>query len=157
MTNNRAIFSKIGTFFFITIILISSFQVFALQNKLLIERQFISKPINNLLDDSYDLLIIAPTKFTPYLQPLVDHKNKYGIKTKLVDDEEVYQQIYWTGSDDAENIKYFIKEAYENWEIKYVLLVGGNSYAIYISQIFMTLKVIFQVGMTTKMESLVNG
>lgn len=126
MTNNRAIFFKIGTFFFITIILISSFQVFALQNKLLIERQFISQTINNSLDDSYDLLIIAPTKFTPYLQSLVDHKNKYGIKTKLIDDEEVYQQIYWTGSDDAEKIKYFIKEAYENWEIKYVLLVGGR-------------------------------
>ena len=33
--------------------------------------------------------------------------------------------MYWHGRDNAEKIKYFIKDSIENWGIKYVLLVGG--------------------------------
>jgi len=75
----------------------------------------------------YDLLIIAPKQFTRYIQPLVEHKNKFGVKTVLVDTDEVYRQMHWEGRDDAEKIKYFIKKAVEEWQIKYVLLFGGRS------------------------------
>jgi len=75
---------------------------------------------------SYDLLVITPNKFSNSLQPLVNHKNKYGVKTKIVETEEVYQQIFWKGKDNAEKIKYFIKESIEAWNISYVLLVGGR-------------------------------
>ena len=75
--------------------------------------------------DIYDLLIIAPKQFTKALQPLVCHKSNHGIKTKLVTLNEVYDKMYWHGRDKAEKIKYFIKDAIENWGIKYVLLVGG--------------------------------
>ena len=81
---------------------------------------------NRLFTDGvYDLLIITPRIFSKDVIPLVNHKNKFGVKTILVDVEDVYQQMFWHGRDDAEKIKYFIKEAIENWGIKYVLLVGG--------------------------------
>jgi len=60
------------------------------------------------------------------LQPLVEHKNKYGVKTKLVTIEEVYNQVFWRGKDNAEKLKYFILDAKEEWNISYVLLVGGR-------------------------------
>ena len=76
-----------------------------------------------IFNDAYDLVIIAPTKFSDSLLPLVEHKENHGIKTKLVTTEEIYAN--YNGRDDAEKIKYFIKDAKEQWGIKYVLLVGG--------------------------------
>jgi hypothetical protein len=75
---------------------------------------------------SYNLLIVAPKHFIRYLDPLVRHKDKIGIKTILVDIEEVYHQMNWEGHDQAEKLKYFIKNAKEYWDISYVLLVGGR-------------------------------
>ena len=74
----------------------------------------------------YDLLIIAPTLFSSSLQPLVTHKNAVDVKTILITIEDVYKQMYWQGRDDAEKLKYFITEAKEQWDISYVLLVGGR-------------------------------
>jgi len=74
----------------------------------------------------FDLLIIAPSKFSRALKPLVLHKNKYGVKTIQMDVEDVYEHMFWQGRDKAEKIKYFIKNAYDYWGINYVLLVGGR-------------------------------
>jgi hypothetical protein len=83
-----------------------------------------SKPI--LQDnDAYDLLILAPSSFTSSLQPLVNHKTKLGVKTNLVSLEQVYHNIF-SGRDEAEKIKLFIKQSIEESGIKYVLLVGGR-------------------------------
>jgi hypothetical protein len=76
-------------------------------------------------NDVYDLLIISPSEFLSDLQPLVDHKNSFGMKTNLVNLEEIYDQMFWYGRDDAEKIKYFIKSSIEEWGISHVLLVGG--------------------------------
>jgi len=75
---------------------------------------------------TYDLLIITPDIFENKLQPLVEHKNDFNIKTKLVNTQKVYDEMFWFGRDKAEKIKYFIKTAIEEWQIKYVLLVGGR-------------------------------
>jgi len=85
------------------------------------------EPVEPILEDRnvYDLLIITPSKFTKYLQPLVYHKNMCCVETKLVELEEVYDQMFWHGRDQQEKIKYFIKDAIENWGIIHVLLVGG--------------------------------
>ena len=80
------------------------------------------KPIT--FPDEYDLLVVAPSKFTTELQRLVDHKENLGIRTKLVTIEDVYSST--TGRDGAEKLKYYIKQAIEEWNIKYVLLVGGK-------------------------------
>ncbi len=81
-----------------------------------------------LTNDVYDLLIVAPSEFKDALQPLVEHKDGYGVRTLLVTLDEIYGGNYFTvqGRDDAEKIKYFIKDALENWGIKYTMFVGGR-------------------------------
>lgn len=76
---------------------------------------------------SYDLLIITPKHYVKSLQPLIRHKNNVGIKTKLVCLNDVYDEIFWKGRDRPEKIKYFIKKSIEEWNIKYVLLVGDHT------------------------------
>jgi hypothetical protein len=68
-------------------------------------------------------VIISPSKFSTELQSLVEHKNTFGVKTVLKTTESIYQQ--YTGIDEPEQIKKFIKYAIETWGIKYVMLVGG--------------------------------
>lgn len=79
-------------------------------------------------NDVYDLLIISPSDFTGKLQPFVEHKEANGFSPKLVSLEEIYDGSYFmvAGRDDAEQVKYFIKNAVEVWGIQYVLLVGGR-------------------------------
>ena len=85
------------------------------------------EPISPIIEenDVYDLLILSPSKFARSLKPLVTHKNNFGVSTKLITLDEVYEEIYWQGRDIQEEIKYFIKDAIENWGITHVLLVGG--------------------------------
>ena len=73
--------------------------------------------------DQVDLLIISPSIFQDNLQPLVDHKEQHGIPTRLMALEDIVGN--YEGRDDAEKIKYAIKEGIEEWNIKYVMLVGG--------------------------------
>jgi hypothetical protein len=72
--------------------------------------------------DVFDLVIISPLEFADNLQPLISHKNDYGMNTNLVTLEEIYNGI--SGRDNAEKIKYFVKHAIDEWNVKYVLLVG---------------------------------
>ncbi|MFH1101605.1 MAG: C25 family cysteine peptidase, partial [Methanobacteriota archaeon] len=85
-------------------------------------------PVESLLpvDSVYDLLILAPRRFSNALQPLVSHKNQHGVQTSLVTLEEVYDQIAGQGRDSAEKVKLFIKQAVEESGVRYVLLVGGR-------------------------------
>ena len=75
------------------------------------------------LESEYDMVIIAPNKFSGNLQRLVDHKESHNIKTFLKTTEEIYDN--YIGVDEPEQIKLFIKDAIESYGIKYVLLVGG--------------------------------
>jgi len=88
-------------------------------------------PNNNILPTSsqYKLVIIAPSDFSTDLQPLVDHKNNYGVSTLLKTTNEIYSS--YSGVDHAEQIKYFIKDMLETYGIKYVMLVGGLDSLIY--------------------------
>ena len=79
--------------------------------------------------DTYDLLIISPTVFSEALQPLIEHKNSYGVETTLKTVEDIYNE--YEGFDKAEQIKYFIKDSLEQHNIKYVLLIGGLTSTIY--------------------------
>ncbi len=74
-------------------------------------------------NSAFDMVIIAPSKFSRPLQKLVDHKNDFGVNTTLKKTEEIYDEN--PGVDKPEKIKYFIKDAIETDGIKYVLLVGG--------------------------------
>jgi len=77
------------------------------------------------ISDEYDMVIIAPSQYSVVLQPLIDHKNSIDIKTIFKTTEEIYNE--YSGRDEAEKIKYFIKDAYEEFNIRFVLLVGGAS------------------------------
>jgi hypothetical protein len=79
--------------------------------------------------DNYDMVIISPDVFIQELQPLIDHKNEYGISTFLKTTEEIYNE--YTGNDKPEQIKYFIKDAIETLNIKYVLIIGGLKHYIW--------------------------
>ena len=88
----------------------------------------INVSLKELSNENYDLLIICPSQFYDVLLPFKAHKEQHGIKTIVVRLNEIYGGKYFSvqGRDDAEKIKYFIKNAYDEWNIKYVLLVGGR-------------------------------
>ena len=71
--------------------------------------------------DRYDLLIISNKSFIETLKPFVEFKNISNITTKLVSLDDIPP----ISRDRQEDIKYFIKNAVENWGVKYVLLVGS--------------------------------
>jgi hypothetical protein len=81
------------------------------------------------LDTSYDMVVIAPAKFESSLQPLIDEKNTKGVKTIFKSVEDILNE--YSGYDPPEQVKYFIKYAYDTWGITYVLLVGGLKSHIY--------------------------
>ncbi|MEF8879484.1 MAG: C25 family cysteine peptidase [Candidatus Thermoplasmatota archaeon] len=74
--------------------------------------------------DEKDLLILSPEEYSENLQPLVEHKEEIGIRTKLATLEEIDGNT--PGIDAAEQVKYYIKESIEDLGVKYVLLVGGR-------------------------------
>jgi len=86
--------------------------------------------------DTYDMLIITPADFTDALQPLITHKEGYGVSTQVVTLSEVYSGTYFDaqGRDQAEQLKYFIKDALEDWGITYVMLVGGRNGGLFEEQ-----------------------
>ena len=92
-------------------------------NKIELTIEYDENPsIKTTSTNQYDLVIITPSEFCDDLQPLVDHKNTYNIKTNLTTLDEIYG--HYPGRDDAEQIKYFIKQAIDEWGVKYVLLIG---------------------------------
>lgn len=79
----------------------------------------------------YDMVIISPPNilWRLYLQKLILHKNSNGIKTILKTTNYIYKN--YPGVDKPEQIKYFIKDAIETWNITYVLMVGGLRSLLY--------------------------
>ena len=109
------------------------FKYYPSENKLLwassfdinIEYETPKVPLNYNAD--YSFVIITDPDFSDKLTPLVNYKIGRGLTTKLVTETEIYGGTYFpaTGRDDQEKIKYFIKNAVENWATIYVLLVGS--------------------------------
>jgi hypothetical protein len=81
------------------------------------------------VETSYDMVIIAPAAFESTLQPLIDFKNTKGVMTIFKSMEDILEE--YPGADQPEQVKYFIKDAYDTWNITYVLLAGGLKSHIY--------------------------
>lgn len=79
--------------------------------------------VSPVSESEYDMVVIAPKVFSNSLQRLIEHKNDMGIKTFLKTTEGIYDE--YNGVDKPEQIKYFIKDMIETYNITYVLLVGG--------------------------------
>jgi hypothetical protein len=77
--------------------------------------------------DEYKFVIIGPSEYSDELAPLITHKIGRGISTIFVSLMDAYTGVHFpaTGRDDQEKIKYFIKNAIENWNTEFVMLVGG--------------------------------
>jgi len=71
----------------------------------------------------YNLLIITHPGFYNALQPLVEHKMKYNVRTKIITLEEAYT-IGVMGYDNPEKIKLCIEQFHRETGVKYVMLVG---------------------------------
>lgn len=75
-------------------------------------------------ENLYDMLIITADKFVDELQPLVEHKNSVGIRTKIETVENIIKT--YDGIADWEDVKLCIDNAIQTLGIKYVLLAGGH-------------------------------
>ena len=73
--------------------------------------------------EEYDMVIIAPEKFSASLQSLIDFKNSKGVSTKFKSVESILDE--YDGYDAPEDIKLFIKNEFDTANITYVLFVGG--------------------------------
>jgi hypothetical protein len=98
--------------------------IISIPEKIDISIKYVEPKQDILNTNTYDMLIITHDKFASALQPLVNHKNSIGVSTILETVDDIYP-IY-AGRDDAEDIKLRIKDAIEDWGIKYVLLAGGR-------------------------------
>ncbi|MDI6840591.1 MAG: C25 family cysteine peptidase [bacterium] len=72
--------------------------------------------------DTVEYVIITAGSFGSAFQPLADWKTKKGVPAKVVTREFIYAN--YTGIDDAERIRNFIKDANSNWGTTWVLLGG---------------------------------
>jgi Peptidase family C25/Propeptide_C25 len=79
-------------------------------------------PLQSSSED-YDMVIIAPEKFSSSLQSLIEFKNSKGVVTKFKSVESILDE--YDGYDAPEDIKLFIKNEFDTANITYVLLVGG--------------------------------
>lgn len=77
-------------------------------------------------NDAYDMIIICPWTYTFAMNRLAAHRDAQGVTTKVVSLLDIYGGRYFevNGRDAAERIKYFIKNAVDEWGVRYVLLVG---------------------------------
>ena len=87
---------------------------------------YVHNPSRSFLQntDEYDMVIIAPDVFSDIVQPLVDHKNAFGVNTFVKTTQDIF--LEYEGRDTAEQVKYFIRDAIESFNISYVLLFGGR-------------------------------
>jgi hypothetical protein len=78
-------------------------------------------------NSEYDMLIISPSSFQESLNPLINHKKSCGFNVLSLTLEDIYNDIYFSvdGFDEAEEIKRFLYEAWTDWGIEFVLLVGN--------------------------------
>ncbi|RKZ32902.1 hypothetical protein DRQ33_05050, partial [bacterium] len=76
-------------------------------------------------DDPADFLIITTDSLVSYCQEYLD-ETKYGFLTRIVTVEQILP--YYSGVDEQEKIRKFIQQAYSNWGIIALLLVGDYTH-----------------------------
>ena len=80
-------------------------------------------------DTTYDLIIIAPSDFFSAAYQLQSHRAQPpdSIKSIVVDIQDIYKE-FSGGLQDPTGIRNFLYYAYNNWNAKYVLLLGNGHY-----------------------------
>lgn len=85
------------------------------------------RPAADLLSGPADYLVISHGDFLEALQPLVTLRQNEGHDVKVVDVEDVYAQ-YGNGIFGAEAIRSYVRAAAPALGVRYLLLVGGDTY-----------------------------
>ncbi|MFH1755716.1 MAG: C25 family cysteine peptidase, partial [Candidatus Latescibacterota bacterium] len=75
-----------------------------------------------LPDEEHAYVIITSDGLVEQFQTLADWKSKRGLSAKIVTTSWIYAA--YLGADEAEQIRNFIKDAYQNWGTLWVLLGG---------------------------------
>jgi hypothetical protein len=76
-----------------------------------------------------DYIIITYTEFVRDVQPLANFRNQQGMRTKVVDVQNIYDEFNH-GIPNPYTLREFLKYAYENWQSPaptYVLLIGDTT------------------------------
>ncbi len=79
---------------------------------------------SSLPPGDYEYVIITDYDFVSAFQPLADWKTQKGVPANVVYTWWIYTQ--YPGSDNAEEIRNFIKDAYQSWGTAWVLLAGDT-------------------------------
>jgi subtilisin-like proprotein convertase family protein len=83
--------------------------------------------IEDIVDGEADYLIVSPGVFLGELQPLIDLQQARGLRTRVVDLQQIYDQFNHSVPE-AVAIQRFLDRAAPATGAKYVLLVGGDTY-----------------------------
>ena len=81
------------------------------------------------LHNGADYIIITDTEFLRDVQPLANFRSQQGLRTKVVDVQNIYDEFNH-GISNPYTLRDFLKYAYENWQAPaptYVLLIGDTS------------------------------
>jgi hypothetical protein len=73
----------------------------------------------------YEYVIITDTTFVSTFQALADWKTKKGVPARIVTTAWIYAS--YSGYDNAEKVRNFIKDAYQNWGTIWVSLGGDTN------------------------------
>lgn len=84
-------------------------------------------PPQNIREGSADYLIISHPDFLEGLAPLVSAREAEGLRAKVVDVRQIYQQFSY-GLTDPQAIKQYIAEEASQQGTRFILLVGGDTY-----------------------------
>ncbi len=110
----------------------TSIQYIALtSNKFRKPKQIIKDTLSDLRGqhNGADYIIITDTEFIRDVQPLANFRNQQGLRTKVVDVQNIYDEFNH-GISNPYALRDFLKYAYENWQPPaptYVLLIGDTS------------------------------
>jgi hypothetical protein len=75
----------------------------------------------------YEYLVITSSYFSPALAPLIEWKTAKGVPAKMVTTTWIYTN--YSGADPQEQIRNFIRDAYQQWGVRWVLL-GGDTWVV---------------------------
>jgi hypothetical protein len=91
-------------------------------------RRAVKDEHSSLVDplQSYDYVLITNNELYNTFQELIDWKNSKGVKATMVKVEDIYDDPSYDGVDGADEVRNFIKDAYMNWNIDYILLGGDD-------------------------------
>jgi len=73
----------------------------------------------------FEYVIITAASFVSTFQPLADWKTQKGVPAQIVTTDWIYSN--YSGYDNAEKVRNFIKDAYQNWGTLWILLGGDTN------------------------------